>query len=568
MNLQTKVSKIFFLFIQAFVLVFSCIEHSSAQNTITSNDEIVIRRKAIGIVKDLEYKYNQLLGADSEDRNLIIDNMTLPNADNSSVFVNDQVIVEDDFITRTNVSNEIPTKKVDIYFKELCSSYGKQDNGKNVNEGKSVGFSNILSSRIMAISPQEQMFIKIFFEVNYAGIDSRTSFTFKQPCKRVAEISISKFKNSWILSINSLRFLKTVEEDFSRNVKVEKVAITKDLQSVLSEIDQNLYSKAIITSNVKTARVYIDSKEVGYLTEGRFEYGLKPGFYKFNLKLEKYEEAGIEAVIQPDTTIILNLLMESKNSLVTFNVQPSDATVILNNNPIGTGSFTAEIQKGRYEVLIDKKGYKPEKTIINLIQNETTLSFQVQKITASIELFSNPSGAIVSNNSDTLGKTPLTISLGYGKHTLILSKQDYIHKQVTIDVTESGLQRQDVLLVKKPEIIVAKELTKLRTQKITSFVIYGGLAYAGYYGYKYFNNKITDFNNKTTTSSNTTQDLDLLKVGKITSISIGGIFALSSLINLGKVFTFSKEKLMRKHLEGVTYIPLKNGAALSFNLRF
>ncbi len=564
---KTKVSKVLLLFMQVVALTLSCFVHSFAQNTITSNDEIVIRRKAIGLVKDLEYKYNQLLGADSEDRNLIIDNMTLPNADNSSVFVNDQVIVEDEFITRSFVSKDIPNKKVTIYFKEMCSSFGKQDNGKNVNEGKSVSFSNILSSRIMAVSPQEQMFIKIFYEVNYAGIDSRTSFPFKQPCKRVAEISISKNKNSWVLSINSLRFLKLIEEDFSRNVKVEKVAITQELQSVLAEIDQNLYSKAIITSNVKTARVYIDSKEVGYLTEGRFEYGVKPGFYKFNLKLEKYEEASIEAVIQPDTTITLNLPMESKNSLVTFNVQPSDATVILNNNPIGTGSFTAEIQKGRYEVLIDKKGYKPEKTIINLIQNETSFSFQIQKITASIELFSNPLGATISNNSDTLGKTPTTISLGYGQHTLILSKQDYVHKQVTIDVTESGLQRQDILLVKKPEVIVAKELASLRAKKITGFIIYGGLAYAGYYGYKYFDTKITDLNKKTTPTSNT-DDLDLLKIGKFSSIGLGGIFALSSVINLGKVFSFSKEKLMRKHLEGVSYIPLKNGAALSFNLRF
>lgn len=548
----------------AFILL--CFGQSEAQNTITSNDEIVIRRKAIGLVKDLEYKYNQLLGADSEDRNIMIDNMTLPTDGNISTFVNDQVIIEDDFQTRENKSNDIPAKKVDIYFKELCSSYGKQDNGDFANESKNVQFSNIMTSKIMAVSADAPLFIKIFFDVNYTGIDKRTSLPFKQPSKRVAEIAISKVKNSWSLAIYTIRFLKLVEEDFSKNVKVEKVTITQDLQSVLAEIDQNIYSKAIISSNVNTARVYIDTKEVGYLSNGKFEYGLKPGFYKFNLKLDKYEDASIEAVIRPDTVIVLNMPMASKNSLVSFKIEPNDATVILNNNPIGAGSFSTEIPKGRYELLIDKKGYKPEKTIINLIQNETTLSFQIEKINATVELFSNPIGSFVSNNADTLGKTPLTVSLDYGRHTLVFSKKDYLNRQLIIDVTESGLQRHDILLALKPEVIVGKEISKLRRKSITNFLVYGALAYGGYYGYQYFGKKVTDFDAKTSSG-----DLDLLKTGKIASLSIGGIFALSSLINLGKTFSYNKEKLMRKHLEENTkigFMPIKKGAVLSLNYNF
>jgi Caspase domain/PEGA domain len=337
------------------------------------------------------------------------------------------------------------------------------------------------------------------------------------------------------------------------------------------EIAEKLFSKLIITSNVKTARVYVDGREVGYLNDGKFEYGLRPGFYKIDLKLEKFETTSIETVIKPDTTVTINLPMESKMSMVAFKVEPNDAAVVFNNNLIGTGSFIAELPKGRHEVLIDKKGYKPEKTVVNLVQNETVLSFQIQKITSTIELYSIPLGAMVINNADTLGKTPFTLSLGYGQHNLIFSKKDYLPKQLSLDIKESGLQRHDVLLMEKPEVAVAKEVSKLRGRSVGKFFIYGALAAGSYYGYKALDSKISDIKNQPTATTKASDDLDLYKVGKFASLGLTGIFALSSTINLVKIFTFNKTKLMRKRIEenaNISFSPLPNGGFLTARIKF
>lgn len=337
------------------------------------------------------------------------------------------------------------------------------------------------------------------------------------------------------------------------------------------QIAENFYSKIIITSNVKTARVFKDGMEIGYLNDGKFEYSLKPGFYKFDLKLEKYDNVSAEIVINPDTTVTLNLPMESKVSVVSFKITPNDAAVIFNNNPIGTGSFTAELPKGRHELLIDKKGYKPEKTVVNLLQNETTLVFQIQKITSTVEIYSNPIEALIINNADTLGKTPFTINLDYGQHNLVLSKKGYLLKQLSLDIKETGLQRHDVLLIEKPEILAAKEVKRLRAKSISNFLINGALAIGSFYGYKAIDDKITELQNQQTTTSKPSNDLDLYKIGRGTSLALTGIFTLGSAYNLVKIFTFNKDKIMRKALEdkaNISFVPTNNGGILTAKIMF
>lgn len=334
-----------------------------------------------------------------------------------------------------------------------------------------------------------------------------------------------------------------------------------------NEIAEKFYSKVIITSNVKSARVFRDGVEVGYLVDGRFENSVTPGFYKFDLRLDRFENTSIETIVKPDTTITVNMPMESKFSTVNFKVEPDDAAVVLNGNLIGTGSFTTDILKGRHEILIEKKGYKPEKTIINLVRDITPLSFSIQKISATVELYSNPSGAIIINNSDTLGKTPSTITLGYGHHNLIFSKKDYLTKQLSVDINESGLQRHDILLNEKPEIVIGREVKKLRGKTIGKVFINGALGGASYFGYQYLNNLVKEELNKTKPSS----DLDIYKAGKYTSLALTGIFTLGTTINLVKIFTFNKEKLLRKKMEETTNVslfPTKKGMGIALNFKF
>ena len=224
--------------------------NSYAQNKITSADEKKIKLIASGIVGDLADIYNQLLDADSEDRNRIISNLTLPGT-KAQIFESDLILIKDDFLTRTNTSNDIPPKRVDIYFNDICSNYGRKANGDYNNEGKLVSITNIIPSKVLAISPQSPIFIKVFFEVNYEGIDERTKLAFKQPALRVAEFAVSKIKNSWAVVINTIRFSKGEEENdtnLERNVIILPVESKDAVQDIFIEekkkVFQNPYLQA------------------------------------------------------------------------------------------------------------------------------------------------------------------------------------------------------------------------------------------------------------------------------------------------------------------------------------
>ncbi len=231
-NSKFSLNIIFLSSFKIFLLYFLLTSTTFAQNKITTNDEIVIKNKAKDLIKiTLLQQFNLLLESDSEQRQQLVNNMVLPTDGNISTFIDDQVNIEDDFSTNTKFSKEIPPLKVESYLNNIRNAYGTQDNGSYENEGKSIVFSNITTSKIMAIAQKSPMFIKVFFDVEYTGIDRRTQLAFKQPCHRVAEIQVKKLKNSWSLAIQTLRFLRDIEEDFSNNVNVEKVAITPDLQT-------------------------------------------------------------------------------------------------------------------------------------------------------------------------------------------------------------------------------------------------------------------------------------------------------------------------------------------------
>ncbi len=225
------------------------------QHKITSNDELNIKRKSLTLINSLVDKYNQLLDSDSYDRNVLIENMTLPQQEGISDFLSDQVIIEDEFSTSANIKKSERDKKVDVYFKDIGLYYGRQDNGDFANEGKKIQFTNITTSKIMAISEKDPMFLQIFYDVVYDGIDSRTKKRLVQPCHRVAEMQIRNVKNIWQVTIKSIRYFdeKTLAVDYSKNVTVEKVEkVENDPNEAITSTEKRIVSRNPIIQAYKS----------------------------------------------------------------------------------------------------------------------------------------------------------------------------------------------------------------------------------------------------------------------------------------------------------------------------
>lgn len=306
-------------------------------------------------------------------------------------------------------------------------------------------------------------------------------------------------------------------------------------------------SKLVINSNVDNARVFINGIENRFISNKLGEYLLTPGFYKVELKRDKFSSTPKEVLVKPDTTTSVDFTLESAFTNVEFKVSPPDAAVLIDNELIGTGSFKTDISKGRHTLVVEKAGFKPITNVLNLTMNETAFAFTLEEIIAKIELKTIPSGATIINGRDTLGITPMMVSLPYGKHSVIFVKKNHQTKLLDVNISESALLRYDVVMQLEPEFLAGQQANKIRLKSLGGFVVNGGLAYAGYYGYNHLDGLTKEIKENEENGVEDDRDGDLYNVGKYASASLGAIFAITSVVKLVKAVTVSKKKILRNN---------------------
>ena len=217
---------------------------------ISTSDEFNIRAKAQKLINNLAYQYNQIITSDNDERTILIRNLTSPIDNGFTPFIDDQVIIEDDFTTIGNLPKDERDRSVDMYFQNIGLYYGKSDNGDFLNQDKKVEFRNVTFSKIMLNSAKDSLYIKTYFDIKYDGIDSRTQKIFLEPCHRVAELQVHKINNIWQVFITSLSFYNPEKDiDNSKNVLVEKKE-NEVLNAQTPEINTNAISeKRIVCRN-------------------------------------------------------------------------------------------------------------------------------------------------------------------------------------------------------------------------------------------------------------------------------------------------------------------------------
>ena len=193
------------------------------QRKISTSDELSIMVKAQKLITNLAYQYNQIITSENDERTILIRNLTSPVDNSFAPFIDDQVIIEDDFTTIGNLPKNERDKIVDAYFQNIGLYYGKSDNGDFLNQDKKVEFRNITFSKIMLNSAKDSLYTKTYFDVKYDGIDNRTQKAFIEPCHRVAELQAHKTNGVWKVFINSISFYNPQKDiDNSKNVLVQK----------------------------------------------------------------------------------------------------------------------------------------------------------------------------------------------------------------------------------------------------------------------------------------------------------------------------------------------------------
>lgn len=328
-------------------LVLLLMAHISiAQPKVTICDEQNIKRKSLALINNLADKYNLFLESDSYDRTNLLESMTLSAQFGLSIFENDQVIIEDDFITKNISGKDNLDKKVDIYFNDLGIYYGLKGNGEYPNEGKSISFSNITTSKIMYSETGRHLYLQVFFEVIYDGIDSRSNLPFKMPCNRVAEIKIQKIKDVWQVVIQSIRNFdgKNNASYVPNYVLIEPCKEEQNIEN-LQKTEEKVSQKKIVYRN-PIIQAYRIGEKWGLKNVDSDSDILPPTFYEIEdfvdledgAALALVNQDGLWGFINPEGNLVIKCIFDYAES---FSKEKR---------------YKAKVQKGMKIYFIDKNG--------------------------------------------------------------------------------------------------------------------------------------------------------------------------------------------------------------------
>jgi hypothetical protein len=307
-------------------------------------------------------------------------------------------------------------------------------------------------------------------------------------------------------------------------------------------IADNFKTPLQIQSNVENARVYVDGKEVGWLSQGVFNHMMAPGFYRIELAKERYRSDPQEVEIQPDTSLVMTFDMRPTFTVVDFSVDPADAAIYLDGAFIGSGSFTEELARGRHSITISKDGYRPYTEDLNIVQDTLSIHRKLERIETRLELYSTPLGAKVHLDGEPLGVTPMNLSLGYGNHAILLNLDGYREHLLELDITESGSRREVIRLQETPEVIARREFKRQIRGHIVGTLVSGSIATGSYLGHRILSEEFE-------AAPDDDDHKVLYNVGRWTALGLAGISAINTLTNLYRLATADYNDILEKQLE-------------------
>lgn len=184
----------------------------------------------------------------------------------------------------------------------------------------------------------------------------------------------------------------------------------------------------------------------------------------------------IDIFSEKETIIDLAEIQNKKGNLL-INANVSDYDLYINNK-IENSKDTILLPYGNYNIKIEKEGYKPFITNININKAQVSIQANLEKFEklGKLNISSNPTEAQVFINNAFVGYTPLEYKLPYGNHNVILKKEGYLDfnlSGITIGENDSVF---NITMHKKQSTTEEKttsttQSTIEETQSTTEFIV-------------------------------------------------------------------------------------------------
>lgn len=180
------------------------------------------------------------------------------------------------------------------------------------------------------------------------------------------------------------------------------------------------------------------------------------------------------------------LLGIRQTSGISVSSLPSEAAVFLDGSQVGSTPFEGkDLKVGEHVVKIEKGGLSWQgrvkltadtMTIINRDLASDSASSAGENLTLNkgkgLTIISNPTGADVEIDGKFYGKTPLTVQVGVGEHTILVSHTNYLKRSIraslpagfnlTVSV-DLGLSEADLTTIQTPVITQTPEVIVKQT---------------------------------------------------------------------------------------------------------
>jgi len=201
---------------------------------------------------------------------------------------------------------------------------------------------------------------------------------------------------------------------------------------------------AELTVNTSSdAMIYIDGKVKGNTSwKGR----VKEGLCKVRVEKEGYTTREWEVSIVRGRDQKIDLMLSPKTGSLEVITEPGQAMISLDGKMYGmTPKVIPDLLLGNYNLTIEKQGYTSVSMRV-IIEDAKTTTVDIKLIYGKeITVSSQPSGAYLIVQEDTIGITPISLILRFGNHEIKLVKNDEILVE-TIHVSPTGKKEFDYTL--------------------------------------------------------------------------------------------------------------------------
>jgi formylglycine-generating enzyme required for sulfatase activity len=178
-------------------------------------------------------------------------------------------------------------------------------------------------------------------------------------------------------------------------------------------------------------------------------YLVREGTYDVSVTAEGYVPLTSEVRVDDQDSQTLELTLQALPGRVSISSEPQGARVTVDGESVGrTPLLNLPLAEGEHQLIVEEARHLPmEQSLLVTGRNiEQRLQLQLEPAWAQVALDSEPPGAAILVDGETVGTTPASVEILRGEHELTLQLQAFGDWQKTLKIAAG--ENQDLGLVK------------------------------------------------------------------------------------------------------------------------